>query len=558
MMRASRLRWEGASSLPPAAREALLGHGAPFELRTEPVLGPPVEVFARRPPNLLALLRDGVARHGEREHLVFDDERLTWTEVGELVEGFARVLAEDHGVGRGDRVAFAAANELGYVLGIWATLRLGAIVTGLNGWWTADELEHGIRLSEPRVVLADAARLDRLASIGGDVPRHHLGDVLTRARRAKARLEPVEIDEDAPAVILFTSGTTGRPKGATLSHRNFLHFPQVSMLGGAAGAALAGTTVPPPAPVSISGGPLFHVSGLLGVLSAPWTGATLVFPAPGRWDPRRHLELTEEHRVTQWSGVPTMLWRLLEEPSFAERDLSSLRTIGAGGANFPPELVRELTDALPGVTLANGYGSSETSGLGVGIAGPAFVAQPDVVGTAQPTVEAELRGPDGAPMPDGDVGEICLRHASVFLGYWGDDAATSAVLDGERWYRTGDFGRIVGGMLRLESRMRDLIIRGGENVYPIEVENRLLEHPDVAEAAVVGLPDRLLGQVVAAAVVLRPGATVPTDELRRWVGAGLASFKVPAVVVVRDELPMTETGKVQKHLLERELAELPG
>jgi acyl-CoA synthetase (AMP-forming)/AMP-acid ligase II len=448
----------------------------------------------------------------------------------------------------------ASANTLAYVVGLWATTRLGAIVAGLNGWWLKEELADGIERSDPTVILADHPRLDRLGEVAAQVPRRSLDSFLGAAEMSP-RLDVATVtDEDDPAIILFTSGTTGRAKGAVLSHRNLLHFPQVNLLKGAIGALTSGQSPSTGQPVAICGGPLFHISGLINVLSSPTFGGALVLPRPGRWDPEEHLRLPEQHRVTQWSGVPTMFWRLLDHPAFERHDLTSVRSIGAGGANFSPELVRALAHALPGVTLANGYGSTETTGLGVGASGADFVAHPEVVGTAQPTVEVELRDAEGGPVRDGDLGEIHLRHASVFLGYWRDQAATAAALDDERWYRTGDFGRIVDQRLRLESRVRDLVIRGGENVYPIEVENRLVEHPDVIEAAVVGIADRLLGQKVAAVVVLRERSAVSAAELRDWAATGLAAFKVPAVVTIRDSLPTTESGKVKKHLLEVELA----
>jgi acyl-CoA synthetase (AMP-forming)/AMP-acid ligase II len=298
---------------------------------------------------------------------------------------------------------------------------------------------------------------------------------------------------------------------------------------------------------------MFHVSGMIAVLV---TGAafptTLVFPAPGAWDPLTWLELTARHKVTTWSGVPTQYWRLLRHPDLGSYDISSVVTVGSGGAVFPPELVRELHSRFPRVRLGNGYGTSETVGLGTLTGGEQFVTVPDSVGSAQPTVEVQIRDEHGAVLPEGQTGEIFLRSPSVFLGYWNDPAATRAALDEDRWYRTGDFGRVADGLLFLESRRRDMILRGGENVYPIEIENRLIEHPDIDEAAVIGVDHPELGQEIKAFVVPQPGSQLTAEQVRTWCGAVLAGYKVPARVEFRTALPYNQTGKLLKQELERE------
>jgi acyl-CoA synthetase (AMP-forming)/AMP-acid ligase II len=279
---------------------------------------------------------------------------------------------------------------------------------------------------------------------------------------------------------------------------------------------------------------------------------SLVFPKPGPWDPLTWLELAQRHKVTSLSGVPTQFWRLLRHPDLDSYDLSSVATVGGGGAVCPPELVRELHARFPRVRLGNGFGMSETVGLGTLTGGDAFVAVPESVGPAQPTVEVEVRGEDATTvLPEGEVGEIFLRTPSVFLGYWEDPAATAAALDAGRWYRTGDFGRVCGGLLYLESRRRDMIVRGGENIYPIEIENRLVEHPDIDDAAVIGVDHAELGQQPKAFVVRRPGAALTGQQVRDWCAAALAAYKVPVMVEFRDSLPYTETGKLLKQELER-------
>jgi len=559
----SHLRWQGAAVLPGAVRDALLGPGAPFELVTEPVLGHDHVVFARRPRTLRQMLDAQAAAVPDQAFLISPEREWTYREAVEHIDATAVLLAERYGVTAGNRVAVVAANSAEYAIVMWAVVTLGAVVTSLSGWWTRPELEYGIGLTGPLLIAGDARRLARLqdGSVPAGVPVRLLGDLCAEAREFAGKVPGrADIGEDSPAVILFTSGTTGRPKGATLSHRNILNFAMVSRFNAAAAAAGA---APPASGAAAAGGtprmctivssPMFHISGMIAVLL---TGVafptTLVFPAPGPWDPLVWLELTARHKVTSWSGVPTQFWRLLRHPDAGRYDLSSVMTVGGGGAVFPPELVRELHERFPQVRLGNGYGMSETVGTGTQTGGELFVTVPASVGPALPTVEVQIRGEDGAVLAEGEIGEIHLRSPSVFLGYWDDPAATRAVLDADRWYRTGDFGRVAGGLLFLESRRRDMILRGGENIYSIEIENRLAEHADIDDAAVIGVDDAELGQVVKAFVVRRAGSDLTGEQVRAWCAEALAAFKVPVSVEFRDALPYTETGKLLKQQLEAE------
>jgi len=557
----SQLRWEGAALLPPAVSAALTGPGAAYELVTEPVLGQDHAVFARRPRALREMLDGQAAATPDLPFLISPERQWTYREAAEDIDATAVLLSERYGVAVGDRVAIVAANHAEYAILMWAVVTLGAVVTSLNGWWTAPELDYAIGLTTPRLIAGDARRLARLEGgiVPAGVPVRELGELLREAGEfaGKAAQGP-GITEDSPAVILFTSGTTGRPKGAVLSHRNIVNFAMANRLRAAMGAATVQATVrapagPRPPSCTIVSSPMFHVSGMVAVLV---TGVafptTLVFPAPGAWDPLTWLELTARHKVTIWSGVPTQYWRLLRHPDLGSYDVSSVVTVGGGGAVFPPELVRELHSRFPRVNLGNGYGMSETVGLGTLAGGDQLVTVPDSVGSAQPTVEVQIRDSSGAVLPAGRTGEIFLRSPSVFLGYWNDPAATRDALDEGRWYRTGDFGRIADGLLFLESRRRDLILRGGENIYPIEIENRLIEHPDIDEAAVIGVDHPELGQEIKAFVVPRPGARLAGEQVRAWCAIALAAYKVPAEVEFRTSLPYNQTGKLMKQELERE------
>ena len=542
---------------PPAGTEAIYGPGGPFEIVVEDVLGVPTRVFRERPASMREVMVTQTAKFGPATNLVFPDITLTFSDVLASATRVAKYFA-DHGVRKGDRVAFASANTAEYAVGWWATVISGAVVSSLNGWWTPAELLHGVELSKPALVFADGPRRVRLdeAGLPADVEVHSLADLtplLGPPRDDDPPLPDADIIEDDPALLLFTSGTTGRPKAATLSHRNLVAFPMGTMSSAAAAAILATAPADAPAPKqpsSIMVGPLFHVSGVVPLIIGHSICSKLVFPPVGRWSETTHLELTQEHSVGAWSAVPTQFWRLLEHPDFDSYDTSSVTTIGGGGAVYSPELLRLMARKLPQARLGVGYGMSETLGSGSRLGGLTMDEWPASVGNVETMCALQIRDEEDRVVPDGEVGEICIQGAVVFLGYWDNPEASAKALDAERWYRTGDYGRIVDGVLFLESRMRDMIIRGGENIYPIEIEHRLEEHSEVAEVAVVGVPHHQLGQEVAAVIVRKPGSALDADAVRDWVAAELAKFKVPTHVVFRDALPYNATGKVLKHELE--------
>ena len=552
------MQWRDDELLSDDIRNMLCGPGAPFELVEEEVLGEKLRVFAQRPRNMRDVMVTAAEKHGDSPYLVFGDETVSYRELPGRVASYAAVLTEEYGVGKGDRVAIASANTVEYALTIWACIVSGAIVTGLNGWWTGPELAYGVELTQPKVLIGDEPRLQRLTEAGAqvDAPILRWEELAAKvAARGEAPLPDTTVDEDDPFIILFTSGTTGRPKGATLSHRNIIHFALSSGLRGAVSAMLAntGTTASPMAAASLCAGPFFHISGIAPIMmGGPFYGTSIVFTPPGRWDETTHLELTAKHRIATWTGVPTMYWRLLEHPDFESYDLTCVTAISSGGAPFPPELIRLLQEAFPGVGVSQGYGASETMGAGTLSFGPLMEHHPDAVGRATPAIDIQIRDDDGNVLGMGEVGEICIRSAVVFLGYWDNPEATAASLWPGRWYRTGDFGRIDDDVLFVESRMRDMILRGAENIYPIEIEHRLVEHPDIADAGVIGVDHRELGQEVKAFVVLAPGAELSESEIQEWVAQALARHKVPAYIEYRDELPYTATGKLIKHELETE------
>ncbi len=551
-----------SSAIAQSVLSALTGPGAPFELREEDVLGAPMLVFANRPTSLVELLRGAAERMGDRPYVIFPDCEHTFASIMQPIASVAAALRDRYGIGSGDRVAVVAPNTIEYALVFWATTALGAITVGLNGWWTGDEIAYAVELTEPKVLFGDRRRLERLDGI--DLPtgvpvvefERGFADLATYA--PDAEFPDVAIDEDDPFVILFTSGTTGRPKGVMLSHRSNIHFLTASMLNGAVAAMTemeAGRPAATPAepPVIISAAPMFHIAGLnCQLVASTLMGITIVYPPPGRWDEETHLRLSQQHRATTWAMVPTQLWRILDFPDLDRYDTSSVRNVGGGSAVWPPELLRTVAERIPTARAgtALGYGSTETTGLGTTLRPGPELEHTESIGMPSATMRVQVRDPEtDTVLPEGEVGEICVRGASCFLGYWRNPDATTKALDDDRWYRTGDFGVIRDGYVYLEGRRQDLIIRGGENISPIEIENRLFEHPEIAEVAVVGVEHAKLGQEVVAFVVPHVPDKLTEADVREWVAASLAGFKVPSRVEFRDELPHNASGKVLKHVL---------
>jgi long-chain acyl-CoA synthetase len=495
-----------------------------FDIVTEDVRGHRMSVFRDRHRSLRELLDSSLA-WGDRDYLVEsggagDDRRsISYADHHAAVGRVASWLA-GQGVGKGDRVAILGRNSIEWVTTFWATVSVGAIGVGLNAWWSADELAAGIADCAPTLLVDDLSVVTPLLT-GECVP-----------------LPAVELDEDDPAVIIYTSGTSGRAKGATHSHRNLVGLVQAQSCV-AASRIPAGVVVPPAR--TLASTPLFHVAGLhSGVVAALGVGSTVVWQR-GRFDPERTLEVIERERITNWTSVPTTVWRVVHDPRVVDHDVSSLRHIGGGGASWSPALQEKMRDVF-GETLGYGvgYGLTESTGLATSASYAEMLEHPETVGRPAPTVEVKLEGG-----PDGVEGEICIRGPLVMLGYWGNEAATRAMIDGDGWLHSGDLGELREGLLFLTTRRTDLILRGGENVYPVEIENCLESCPGVAEVAVVGVADEELGQRVCAVVVPLPGASLDEADLADHVKQRLAYFKVPSEWVLRTEpLPRNAVGKL--------------
>jgi acyl-CoA synthetase (AMP-forming)/AMP-acid ligase II len=532
---------------PTALRARLTGPGGPFELRVEDVHGIPLPVFANRRTALLDWLVESAA-YGEREYLVQDGRRITYAEHLRLVASAAGVLAVEYGVAPGDRVAILAANSPDWVITFWAAVSLGAVAVAGNAWWTPREAAYSLGRVRPSVVVADEKRTALLAGV--DAPVARIGELT--AVGGAAELRDVRPAEDEPAVVVYTSGTTGYPKGAVHSHRNLLAVTEYHRYTDAMAAELAAAFgAPPPARPRrfLMSLPLFHIASLHN-LAVPRlaTGDTLIIDH-GRFEVDRVLSLAERERVTNWAIVPTMAHRIAEHGDVTRYDLSSLAALSINSAPSSPALKDRIRAAIPSVqaAIADSYGLTESSTAAT-VATPIELAtNPTTVGTPIPSVTVSIRSASGAELPDGEEGEIWLRSQFTMLGYWDDPDATAAALTPDGWLRTGDLGCVRDGRLYMATRRGDLILRGGENVYPAEVEAVLEEHPAVQECAVFGVDDPDLGQAVAAIVVC---SDVSADELRGFVAERLAYYKVPVHWrLTETPLPRTATGKVVRRSL---------
>jgi long-chain acyl-CoA synthetase len=567
----------------PASRDPVLadltGPGGAFEIVTEDVLAVPLKVYKNRLHTLgeLIAMADGRA---DTDFLVQGDRRSTYGEHNALVR---RAAASFHelGVGHGDRVAILSANNVEWVVLWWAAAAIGAVAVPLNAWWKTEELEFGLRDSGAKLLFCDPKRWDAVRDRVDALPdlEHVFVGGFSSPSQAAHTEEPdgvarpgvelfgddpgtlpsADVHEDDLFAILYTSGTTGRPKGATLTHRQALANLQNIFCLGVANASRGGEAAPELSSNVQSAAllvvPLFHVTGCLSTMMLCYaSGAKLVLMPPGRFDPDAAMATIEREKVTSFGGVPTIMWRIVESPNFERYDLSTVQRVSYGGAPAAAELVQRIHERFPKVrkTLATAYGLTETASVATSNTGDDYRTHPDSVGRPAPTVEIEVVGPDGAPVPTGATGEIWLRGPTIMRrGYWKRPAATAEAITADGWFRSGDIGRYdEDGFLYLVDRAKDMIIRGGENVYCVEVEQELFEHPDVIDAAVVGVPHKVLGEEVKAVVQLKPGATVGAEELRAHCAARLANFKVPEYVELRDEpLPRNPAGKVLKNLL---------
>ena len=477
-------------------RAQLTGPGGMFEVTTEEVLGRPMQVYKDRMRSLREIPQAAIARGDEATFIVHGDRTYGYRTFVETANGVAHALAGRFGVGHGDRVSVLSQNNPEWCLSFWATVSMGAILVGLNGWWKADEILYGLQDSGSKVLVADRKRFERIADRLDEAPdlaHVYLIDAspedFPRSAGAKAELhrfdelttEPTDrfpdtpIAEDDDAVIFYTSGTTGRPKGAISTHRSMIANLQNTLYTTVANAMAdpeAGNMLGGSGPtVSLLTSPLFHVSGChSGLVVGMLAGVKIVIPV-GRFDPAEALRLIEEHGVTVWATVPTMVWRVCEYPGRHDYDTSTVTSVAFGGSPSAEELQRKVRDTFPNVrSTSNAYGLTETSSVATVISGADAKRKPDSVGPPVPTVEVRIVDDDNDPVPTGRAGEVCIRGPILMKGYWNKPEATAEAIDEEGWLHTGDIGFLDDeGFLTITDRKKDMIIRGGENVYCVEM-----------------------------------------------------------------------------------------
>jgi len=562
----------GWPALPFREAEArLTAPGAPFAIATIEIRGVPTRIWEKAPPTLGDLFR--IARgHGDKTFVVYRDERVTFTGFARAATALAQALVAS-GVRKGDRVAIAMRNLPEWPVGYFGALLAGAIATPLNAWWTGPELAYGLQHSGARVLIADGERFARLAPHRPECPALErvfttrmepaprataltdiLGPVEAWAALPDLPLPDIALDPEDDATLFYTSGTTGKPKGAVGTHRAAATTVMAYPYSASRSALRRGEAPPRPDPaapqrVALLVIPLFHVTGCHASLGAAlYGGHRLVMMH--RWDAHAALDLIEREGCTSAGGVPTIAWQLATAAREAGRSLPSLDAVTYGGAPAAGDLVRTLGEVLPGVVPGTGWGMTETSATFTHHQAEDYLAHPDSCGPPLPVCEVRIRDPLGEDLPPGRVGELCVKGPNIVRGYWDDPKATAEVLSAG-WLRTGDLARVDDeGFLTIVDRIKDMLIRGGENIYCCEVENVLYEHPDVIDAVVLPVPHPTLGEEPGAIVALEEGAETSPEAIRAFAAERLAAFKVPVRIVVWDGLlPRNPAGKVLRAAL---------
>ena len=541
----------------------LTAPGSPFEIEEVKIRGTTTAVWKNAFPNLRTIVEHS-RQFAERDYLVYEEQRLSYEQHYQQVVTLGHALIEQYGIKKGDRIALAMRNYPEWPVIFWTTVSIGAVIVPLNAWWTGAELEYALEHCGARLVFTDLQRAEMLADTRSRIPTlEHIVKVrsddsplahveefstLMAALNSGQSMPDIAIDPDDNASIFYTSGTTGRPKGAVNTHRNICSN-QLS------GVYLRVRTEyrygrEPVAPTEQMGqlisAPLFHVTGSLAMLcGSTIMGSKIVFMY--KWDADDAIRLIEKEKLNAFGGVPSMPLQVLESPILAEHDTSTIRTILFGGAPPAPELAARVKAAFPNSSASNGYGLTETSALSTVNVAEDYIARPESVGLSAPICRIKIIASDGAECPAGDVGEICVKGPQVIKGYWNNPEATAKTII-DNWLHTGDLGYVdEEGFLYVVDRIKDMLLRGGENIYCIEVEGALFNHPDVIDAAVVGIPHKILGEEVGAVVQLRPGASFKPEELQSHVASQIAAFKVPVCIEQYSEpLPRNANGKIMK------------
>jgi long-chain acyl-CoA synthetase len=549
------------------ANAAVTAPGQIFELIDAEIRGVKTQVFKNAPAHLGQVFA-GARGHGDKTFLVYEGETWTFTQAMDQIDGLADLLVNTYGVKKGDRVAVAMRNYPEWVMSFAAIISVGAINVSMNSWWTEDEMDFALIDSGSTVLICDQQRYDIAAA---SYAKHGVKVLVARAEkqlpanidRWETMVKPgaahpgADIQPDDDATILYTSGTTGRPKGAVSTHRailssimSFSARNHVLIMSGTKLKEVVGPEIPTSFILIV---PLFHVTGCVPVMLSCFV-AGLKLAIMYKWDAEKALEMIEREQITNFVGVPTQSWDLVNSPAFDKYDTTSLRAVGGGGAPSPTSLVGKVNDKVKNGSPQLGYGMTETNAFGPGITGSDYLSRPTSTGRAVLPMKVEVRDENLNPVPTGQLGEIWFSGPMLIRGYWNRPEATAeTIVDG--WLRSGDLGRLdADSFVYVEDRVKDMILRAGENVYGAEVESAIYEHPAIHEAAVFGVPHERLGEEVAVAIYPNDGMSLTAEELWAFLDQKIAKFKIPTqVVIINEPLPRNAAGKFLKRDLQQQV-----
>ena len=547
------------------ANATITGPGQIFELIDAEVLGVKTRIFKNAPAHLGQLFA-GSRAHGDKPFLVYENETFTFAQAADHIDALASLLVNTYGVKKGDRVAVAMRNFPEWVMSFASIISVGAINVSMNSWWTEDEMDFALEDSGATVLICDQQRFDigaascvkkniKVLEVRAEKPLPAGVDKWEEVLPLGDAHPGADIQPDDDATILYTSGTTGRPKGAVSTHRavisSLMAFSarnNVFLMSGTKLKEVDGPDIPTSFILIV---PLFHVTGCVPVMMSCFI-AGLKLAIMYKWDPEKALEMIEREKITNFVGVPTQSWDLVNSPEFDKYDTSSLRAVGGGGAPSPTSLVGKVNDKVKNGNPQLGYGMTETNAFGPAITGSDYLSHPTSTGRATWPMIVEVRDENLKPVPTGQSGEIWFFGPMLIRGYWNrPDATTETIVDG--WLRSGDLGRLdADGYVYVEDRVKDMILRAGDNVYGAEVESAIYEHPAVHEAAVFGVPHERLGEEVGVAILPNAGMTLTPEELWAFLDTKIAKYKIPTQVVIMTEtLPRNAAGKFLKRELQQ-------
>ena len=554
------------------ANLAVTAPGQIFELIDAEVMGVKTQIFKNAPAHLGQVFA-GARGHGEKTFLVYEGESYSFTQAMDQIDALSNLLANTYGVKKGDRVAVAMRNYPEWVMSFAAIISVGAVSVSMNSWWVEDEMDFALQDSGAKVLICDQQRFDVAAEsckklgvkvlvaraekpLPAGVDKWQ--DALAPHLAAGLKCPVVDISSDDDATILYTSGTTGRPKGAVSTHRAIISalmgFSSRNSVLTMSGTKLKEVTGPEVPTSFILIVPLFHVTGCVPVMMSCFI-AGLKLAIMYKWDAEKALEMIEREKITNFVGVPTQSWDLVNSPAFDKYDTTSLRAVGGGGAPSPTSLVGKVNDKVKNGSPQLGYGMTETNAFGPGITGSDYLAHPTSTGRAVLPMRVEVRDENLKSLPTGEAGEIWFFGPMLIRGYWNRPEATAeTIVDG--WLRSGDIGRLdAEGFVYVEDRVKDMILRAGENIYGAEVESAIYDHPAVHEAAVFGVPHERLGEEVGVAILPKDGMALDPQDLWKFLDGKIPNFKIPAhVVVMTEPLPRNAAGKFLKRELQQRLA----